>query len=56
MFILLKNDKPLLRSKYWEDLENFVEELKDLNKNYVDRREFKKIKKSNEIMKQWNRK
>ncbi len=52
---LYKNDKLLMRGMY-EDLENFVEELKELNKRYVDRREFKVISPSGDILKQWFRK
>ena len=37
---LYKNDKCILRGM-WEDLENFVEELKELNPRFVDRKEFK---------------
>jgi hypothetical protein len=39
-----------------EDLENFVEELKYLNKNYVDRREFKILSSDGNIIKEWWRK
>lgn len=52
---LYKNNKLLLRGM-WEDLENFVEELKDLNKKYVDRRDFKIISPNGEILKEWFRK
>ena len=52
---LYQKDKCLLRGMY-EDLENFVEELKELNPKYVDRREFKVISPSGEIIKQWFRK
>lgn len=37
---LYKKDKLFLRGM-WEDLENFVEELKILNPKWVDRRDFK---------------
>ena len=40
MFTLYKNNKALLNAKHWEYLVSFVEELKELNKKYVDRREF----------------
>ena len=52
---LYKNDKLLLRGMK-EDLENFVEELKYLNKKYVDRREFKILSPSGDIIKKWWRK
>lgn len=52
---LYKNNKILLRGMK-EDLESFVEELKYLNKNYVDRREFKIISPSGDIIKEWRRK
>lgn len=39
---LYKDDRLLLRGM-WEDLESFVEELKELNPNFVDRRTFKII-------------
>ena len=52
---LYKNDKLLMRGMY-EDLEDFVEELKELNKKIVDRREFKVISPSGDVLKQWFRK
>lgn len=52
---LYKNDKLLMRGMY-EDLEKFVEELKELNKRFVDRREFKVISPSGDVLKQWFRK
>lgn len=51
---LYKNDKCILRGM-WEDLENFVEELKELNPRFVDRKEFKIVSPSGEILKTWNR-
>lgn len=51
---LYKNDKCILRGM-WEDLENFVEELKELNPRFVDRKEFKIFSPSGEILKTWNR-
>ena len=51
---LYKNDKCILRGIY-EDLENFVEELKELNPKFVDRKEFKIISPSGDILKAWNR-
>lgn len=51
---LYKSDKCILRGM-WEDLENFVEELKELNPRFVDRKEFKIVSPSGEILKTWNR-
>ena len=51
---LYKNNKILLRGMR-EDLENFVEELKILNSKYVDRREFKIISPTGELIKEWYR-
>ena len=48
---LYKKDKLLLRGMK-EDLENFVEELKELNPKYVDRKEFKIISPSGDIIKE----
>lgn len=52
---LYKDNKLLLRGM-WEDLENFVEELKDLNPKFVDRRDFKILTVDGCILKNWNRK
>lgn len=52
---LYKNNNCLLRRMY-EGLINFVEELKYLNPKYVDRKEFKIISPSGDILKQWYRK
>lgn len=54
-FALIKNKKILLVAKYFEDLEEFVEELKKLNPKTIDRRDFK-IVSGQEIIKKWNRK
>lgn len=51
---LYKNNKLLLRGMK-EDLENFVEELKELNPKHVDRKEFKIVDNEGYIIKQWNR-
>lgn len=51
---LYKSDKCILRGM-WEDLENFVEELKELNPRFVDKKEFKIVSPSGEILKTWNR-
>lgn len=52
---LYKNNKLLLRGLR-EDLESFVEELKELNPNFVDRREFKIIDFEGITIKEWFRK
>ena len=54
-FALTKDNKILLVAKYYEDLEEFVEELKKLNPKWVDRRTFK-IVSGSEIIKEWKRK
>lgn len=54
-FGLYKKDELLFVARYWEDLQEFVEELKKLNKKWVDRREFS-IRSGNEIIFSWNRK
>lgn len=51
---LYKKDKLLLRGM-WEDLENFVEELKELNPKFVDRRDFKIFDPSGYVLKIWKR-
>lgn len=51
---LYKNDKCILRGM-WEDLENFVEELKELNPRFVDRKEFKIVAPDGTLIKQWFR-
>lgn len=52
---LYKDNKLLLRGM-WEDLESFVEELKELNPKFVDRRDFKILSYDGCILKRWNRK
>lgn len=52
----LYKDNKLLLCGMWEDLENFVEELKQLNPKFVDRRNFKILAVDGYILKQWNRK
>lgn len=52
---LHRKDKLLLRGMR-EDLENFVEELKELNPRFVDRRDFKIIDIEGYILKEWKRK
>lgn len=54
-FALIKDNKILLVAKYFEDLEEFVEELKKLNPKTIDRRDFKVVSGS-EIIKDWKRK
>lgn len=51
---LYKNDKCILRGMQ-EDLENFVEELKELNPRFVDRKDFKITSPDGTIVKQWVR-
>ena len=51
---LYKNDKLLLRGMK-EDLEDFVEELKELNINFVNRKEFKILLPSGELIKEWKK-
>ena len=53
--LLYKNNK-LLLSGMMEDLENFVEELKELNPNFVNRKEFKILSLTGELIKEWYRK
>lgn len=52
---LYKNNKLLLLGLH-EDLIDFVEKLKRLNKDYIDRREFKVLGISGDTLKQWFRK
>ena len=52
---LYKDNKLLLRGM-WEDLESFVEELKELNPKFVDRRNFKILSYDGYILKKWYRK
>jgi len=52
---LYKNDKLLLYG-LWEDLVDFVEELKQLNLKFVDRKDFKILDSEGYIIKQWFRK
>lgn len=52
---LYKDDRLLLRGM-WEDLESFVEELKELNPNFVDRRTFIIITVDGYVLKKWDRK
>ncbi len=55
MFGLYKNDKLLALFQFWEDAESFVEELKALNPNIIDRKNFT-VRINNDIIKSWNRK
>lgn len=52
---LYKNDKLLLRGM-WEDLVDFVEELKELNPKFVNRKEFKVLDSEGYVLKEWFRK
>lgn len=56
MFGLCVNDKVIAKSRHWEDLVSFIEELKELNKKQCDRRNYKIITiGTGEIMHQWFR-
>lgn len=55
MATLYINNKPILNSKHWEDLVEFIEELKKLNPKFVDRRDFI-VKSYEQVMYSWNRK
>lgn len=52
---LYKNDKLLLRGM-WEDLVDFVEELKELNPKFVNRKEFKVLDSEGYVLKERFRK
>ncbi len=52
---LYKDDKLLLIG-LWEDLIDFVEELKKLNNDFIDRREFKVLYHDKSLAKKWIRK
>lgn len=52
---LYKNDKLLLRGM-WEDLVDFVEELKELNPKFVNRKDFKILDSEGYVLKEWFRK
>lgn len=54
-FALVKDNKILMVAKFYEDLEEFVEELKKLNPRWIDRRDFRVVS-GNEIIKEWKRK
>ena len=51
---LYKQDKLLLIG-LWEDLIDFVESLKKLNNDFIDRREFKVLYVDRSLAKKWNR-
>ena len=53
-FALIKDNEILFVAKYFEDLEDFVEELKKLNPKTIDRRDFKVVS-GNEIIREWKR-
>lgn len=50
-----KNDKLLLRGM-WEDLVDFVEELKESNPKFVNSKDFKILDSEGYILKEWFRK
>ena len=52
---LYKNDKLLLIG-LWEDLIDFVEAIKKLNNDFIDRREFNVLYADKSIAKKWTRK
>ena len=57
MFTLFRGDIALITTKHWEDLCDFVNELKELNKKTIDRRDFTiKAVYSTEIFYSWQRK
>lgn len=51
---LYKNDKLILRGMM-DDLENFVEELKELNPKFVDRKDFEILAPDGTLIKKWFR-
>lgn len=55
LFTLYRNNIPILNARYWEDLVDFIEELKRLNPKFVDRRNFI-VKSYDQVMYSWNRK
>lgn len=52
---LYLNDRMLLCGLY-EDLEDFIEQLKSLNKEHIDRRKFKILGSDKTVLKRWFRK
>lgn len=55
MVTLYRNNIPILNAKHWEDLVEFIEELKRLNPKFVDRRDFI-VKSYDQVMYSWNKK
>lgn len=55
MFTLYINNELLLYANHWEELVEFVEKLKKLNKKFIDRRKFV-IKGYNQVLYRWYRK
>lgn len=55
MFDLYRKNKIVLHGRYWENLVDFVNKLKVLNKKFVDRRDFV-VKIGNEVIYCWKRK
>lgn len=55
MFNLCKNDNVIMCSDDWKNLVRIVNELKTLNKKFIDRRNFV-VKNGNKILYSWKRK
>ena len=55
MFNLYKNDNVIMCSDDWKNLVRIVNELKTLNKKFIDRRNFV-VKNGNKILYSWKRK
>jgi len=53
-FILYKNNEIIATAEHFENLEEFVEELKKLNSKLIDRREFVIMNKK-AVIKKWYR-
>lgn len=54
MFGLYKNKELIAEFKHWEDAVDFIEELKRLNPNEIDRRSFE-VKINDDSIKKWYR-
>jgi hypothetical protein len=54
MFELWAFNKMIARGKHWEDIEDFINELKKLNPNTVDRKNYK-IMCNGEVIVDWKR-
>lgn len=55
MFELWAYEKIIAHAKHWEDLEDFINELKILNPSTVDRRNYK-VMLNGDIYVEWKRK